>query len=183
MALGTTARVSALLDELAELVDDVLPLLLPLLHAAMPSSGTAAATASSRNLGLLIAKPPSGPRFRLFVNRRHDRRRRPRDIRGDRRPRPLGDVPAPPDVPGHRQPDDHADDHVLRVAVDIQQHRSVADLLDEKGADDRAGYGPLAAEQAGAADDGRRDRVKLQADAEVRLAGLDPGRGDHPGES
>src|SRR6266700_1581803 len=181
-AFGTTARVSAWPEELVE-PDDVLLLLLLLLHAAMPSSGRTATAASRCSLRLLMAKPPSCPRSRSPVNRRRDRRRHPRDLRAGRRPGPLRDVAPPPDVPGHRQPDDHADDDVLRVTVDVQQHRSVTDLLDEEGADDRAGYGPLAAEQAGAADDGRRDRVKLQADAEVRLAGLDPGRGDHPGKS
>src|SRR5579871_397164 len=139
MAFGTTASVSDLLDELEEL-DDVL--LLPLvLHAATPSSGTVAA-ASSRRLALFMAKPPSGPRSRPPVNRRGNRRRRLRDLRDDGRTRPPGDMAAPPVIPGDRHPDDHADDDVLRVGVDVQQHRSVADLLDEERADDRARHGP-----------------------------------------
>src|SRR6266699_851976 len=113
IAFGTTARVSAWPEELVEL-DDVLllPLPLPLLHAAMPSNGRAATAASTRSLRLLMAKPPSGPRSGPPVNRRCDRRRRPRDLRADRGPGPLRDVAPPPDVPGHRQPDDHADDEV-----------------------------------------------------------------------
>ena len=82
-----------------------------------------------------------------------------------------------------RQHDDDADDDRLQERVDVQQVHPVADHADHQRADQRVDDGAAAAEEAGAADDHRGDRVELGQVARGRRAGVEPARGDDRGDA
>src|SRR5918998_3107138 len=86
-------------------------------------------------------------------------------------------------IPDHRQPDDDADDHLLVEGVYVEQDGAVADQGNEEGPDQGAHHGSLPPEEARPADDGGRDHVKLEPDAEVRLPRVDPRGGYHATEA
>src|SRR5215207_4522809 len=77
-------------------------------------------------------------------------------------------------IPEDREPDHDADNDLLVEGVDVQKDRAVADQGYEEGPDQGAHHRPLPPEEARPADDGGRDHVELQPDAEVRLPGVDP---------
>ena len=86
-----------------------------------------------------------------------------------------GDL-APPHVDADGEHDDRADDDILRRGRHGVQVERVLDDDDRHRADDGVDDVAAPAGEAGAADHGRGDRRKLQADAVVRRAGIEPRR-------
>src|SRR5208337_640560 len=79
-------------------------------------------------------------------------------------------------VDEHRNDDDDADRDELPERLDIDKDETVLDDGDDERAGDRAPNRARSAEQAGAADDDRRDRIEQQ-----RLAGLGSAGGEAAG--
>src|SRR5829696_8235994 len=76
-------------------------------------------------------------------------------------------------VPEDREPDHDANNDLLVEGVHVQKDRPVADQGYEEGSDQGAHHRSLPPEEARPADDGGRDHVELQPDAEVRLPRVD----------
>src|SRR5829696_3076398 len=76
-------------------------------------------------------------------------------------------------VPEDREPDHDANNDLLVEGVHVQKDRPVADQGYEEGPDQGAHHRSLPPEEARPADDGGRDHVELQPDAEVRLPRVD----------
>ena len=91
--------------------------------------------------------------------------------------------PAAHDVGLDGEHDDDADDDRLQERVDVEQVHAVADHADHQRADQRVGDVAPAAEEAGAADDHRGDRVELGQVAGRRRAGVEPARRDDRGDA
>src|SRR5882672_833945 len=86
-------------------------------------------------------------------------------------------------VDQHSQDDDHADQGLLPVGIDLRQHEAVADDLEQDAADDGAERTADAARQIGAADDGGCDHVELIGRRHVRGRRTQPARDDDALES
>src|SRR5699024_6847194 len=80
-------------------------------------------------------------------------------------------------------------DDLLRIGVEADEVETVVDRADDEGAEDRGPGRPAPREQAGSAEDGRRDRVEQILGADQgrsrirRHTGLDEPEqgGEHPG--
>src|SRR5882757_10479386 len=81
-------------------------------------------------------------------------------------------------VDQHGQDDDHADQGLLPVGIDLRQHEAVADDLEQHAADDGAERTTDAACQISAADHGGRDHVELIGRGHVRGRRTEPARDD-----
>src|SRR3954449_10348558 len=79
-----------------------------------------------------------------------------------------------------RDDDDGAAGDELLAELEPHQDEAVVDQADHQRADDRAHDGAHAAEQAGAAEHGRRDDRELVALAELDAAGLEAAGVEHP---
>ena len=78
---------------------------------------------------------------------------------------------SPEAIEGDRRDDDGADDHVLGGVRDAGVDAAVVQHRHDQAADQRPEHGPLAAAEAAAADDDRRDDLELQAVGGDRVAG------------
>src|SRR5579863_5265399 len=85
--------------------------------------------------------------------------------------RAPSDVTALGLVDEHGDDDHHSDRDELPERLDVDEHQPILDDGDDEGAGDRAPDRAGAAEQAGAADDDRSDRVEQQRLARLRRAG------------
>src|SRR5688500_196855 len=82
-------------------------------------------------------------------------------------------------VPEDREPDHHADNHLLVEGVYVEEDGSVTDQGYEEGPDQGSNYRPLTPEEASSADDGRGDHVELEPYADDRLPLVDHRGGYH----
>ena len=92
-------------------------------------------------------------------------------------------TPLRPGIDRHRDDDDRPFDDVLVERLDAEHVEAVADQREEQNPDDGAPDRPLAAGDAGAADDDGGDRRQLDQAAGVGLSGRDARGGDQSGQS
>ena len=76
--------------------------------------------------------------------------------------RPSGTFAVAEGVHQDGDQDDETDDELLQVGRDVQQVQPVADDADDQGTHQGSPDRPLATQQAGTADDGRRDGICLR---------------------
>ncbi|MPL90050.1 hypothetical protein SDC9_36095 [bioreactor metagenome] len=86
------------------------------------------------------------------------------------------------DVEDHRGEQHQALDHLLVVDADAHDRHAVVHHPHDEGADDRADHLAGAARGRGAADEHRRDHVKLEPVAALRRRGVQPRGKDQPGQ-
>ena len=87
---------------------------------------------------------------------------------------PIGAAPLQHHIHQHGADDHHADHHLLKERRHVQQVQPVAQHAHDQRADQRAGQRAFAAEQAGAADHRRGNRVELVHRPGGRLRRVEP---------